>query len=100
MCIRERSGAGRLKQLKATYHSINGLFESYWKKEADGVLVVHVKVPVNTTAEVYVPARSAEGITVDGKKVAAVSEISVKGRAGDRVILAVGSGHYEFRSQP
>lgn len=97
--IDPQSGAGRLNQLKATYRSINGLIESSWKKEADGLLM-HVRVPVNTTAEVYVPARSAEGITVDGKKVAAVSEIGVKGRAGDRVILAVGSGHYEFRSQP
>lgn len=42
--------------VQASYHSINGLISSSWRREGK-VLHMEVTVPVNTHATVYVPAR-------------------------------------------
>ncbi len=46
--------AGDIKNAKATYHSPYGLIKTYWEKEND-VFVLNVSIPVNTTAEIYLP---------------------------------------------
>ncbi len=95
--IDPKSGAGRLGQLKATYRSINGLIESSWKKEGNGI-VMHVTIPANTRAEVYVPAASASQVLVDGKKLSVLPDLKSKESSNGYVVISVGSGSYEIRN--
>lgn len=91
--IDPKSGAGRISDLKATFHTMHGDIVSAWKKESDH-LTMQVTVPVNTAANIYVPAESADQLTVDGKKVADFKDIVVKNGDKGFVILQVGSGSY------
>ncbi len=96
--IDPKSGPDRISRLNASYHSINGLIESAWNKGDDG-LVMNVTVPVNTTADIFVPARSATDVLVDGKKVTSSAEMKVRDSQSGLVILSVGSGSYEIKSK-
>lgn len=62
-------------------------------KYSNKVVTLDVTIPVNTSAEIYVPAKSTGTVTIDGKKVKTVS--IVDGYA----VVNVGSGTYQFVSQ-
>ena len=53
---------GDLQFVKASHRSPYGLIASDWQKK-DGVFRWNITVPANTTATVYVPAKSAESVT-------------------------------------
>ncbi|MPR33126.1 Bacterial alpha-L-rhamnosidase [Cytophagaceae bacterium SJW1-29] len=95
--IDPKSGTDRINQLQASYHSPNGPIVSSWKKEPDGLLM-NVTIPVNTTAQVYVPAASVNQVVVDGRKLTALPEIKSSETRDGYVVLSVGSGSYEIRS--
>ena len=58
-----RSGTGRINSLRASFHSIAGEIISGWEKKA-GALSMSVKVPVNTTAKIFVPAKEGNIIHI------------------------------------
>jgi len=95
--IDPKAGPDRLGRVNASYRSIGGLIESSWKKTNDG-LVMNVTVPVNTTAEIFVPASSVGQVTVNGQKAASSPDIKVGNIVNGHVILGVGSGSYEIKS--
>lgn len=74
-----------------------GKLASRWQIEDTG-LVLEVTIPVNTTANVYVPAASADGVTEGGKALADVQEVAVVGQEGDYLHVKTGSGTYRFAS--
>ncbi|XEC96149.1 family 78 glycoside hydrolase catalytic domain [Paenibacillus tarimensis] len=83
--IRPRTG-GRLTFVRAEFESAYGTWESRWEIR-NGVVELTVRVPVNTTATVYVPSGKAE---VPAEAVELVRE------GNDRRFL-LGSGCYSFR---
>ncbi len=95
--IDPKSGLNRLGQVKASYHSINGLIESSWQKTKDGI-VMNVTVPVNTTAEIFVPAGSSGQILLNGQKAASSADVKMGSLTDGHVVLSVGSGSYEIKS--
>ncbi len=56
--------AGDLRWARATYDSPHGTIESRWRLGQDGAFNLHVTVPPNTTALVYLPFSPDEDVTV------------------------------------
>ena len=86
-----------LTWVKAHYDSIYGRVVSQWKRDG-GKLTLTVKVPSNTTAEVYVPAKAAASVTEGGIPVHKARGVTFVRMAGDAAVFEVGSGSYEFQS--
>ena len=82
-------------QMRAEQMTPYGRAAAEWRKE-DGAFALDVVIPVNTTAEVYVPSSSQAEITLDGVAVAQAKDVKVKGHKDGYTCLEVGSGHYTF----
>ena len=92
LVIMPKPGGG-LTWAKTSYESIRGTIATDWKVVGDK-LTLTVTVPANTTAEVHVPAVSAEGIQlVDGS-----AHTQYAGANADGGVFEVGSGSYTFES--
>jgi len=81
--------------VKAHYDSIHGRIASEWR-QAKGKFELNVEIPANTTATVYLPASSADQITVGGKPLAKAEGVKFLRLEGGRAVLAVASGQYRF----
>jgi alpha-L-rhamnosidase len=94
--IRPEMGANpRLDWVRAEYDSIRGTIMSEWRQGAGFEL--KIRIPANTTATVFLPARSKEQVQVDGVAVGRMKEVRWLGARGDRLAVEVGSGEYHFR---
>ena len=87
--------AGSLTWAKGEYESVRGLISSGWEI-ADGVLTLTVTVPVNTTAEVHVPAASVEDVKEGDSPAAEVPGIKFLRMEHGAAVFGVGSGTYVF----
>ena len=84
--------------MKASYHSINGEIVSSWKKEGRQINL-NVTVPVNTTANVFIPTIDHEKVLESGKAVKAHPDFKIIGFGNGYLNIKVGSGNYHFTSQ-
>ncbi len=84
--------------VKAEYTSARGKIATAWKLR-DGNFDLNVTIPANTTATVFVPAKSPDAVTEGGKPIDRVKGVKFLRREGDRVVLAVESGSYHFVSK-
>ena len=89
--------AGELTWAKGSYHSIRGSIISDWKKDAQS-FTLHVSIPANTIAEVWVPSKENGTITESGKSINAVSELKLTGYRDGYAVIEIGSGDYSFKS--
>jgi alpha-L-rhamnosidase len=81
--------------VRARYDSIHGRIASAWKVEG-GRLSLDVKIPANTTATVYLPARDAGSVTENGKPLAQAEGVRFMRKDGGRVVLGLEPGSYRF----
>ena len=86
---------GDLKYAYADYDTNYGKISSSWKIE-NGKLLLDVSIPANTTATIYVPAKSANTVSESGKQVASVPEIRRIEPIAGYEVLNIGSGSYHF----
>jgi alpha-L-rhamnosidase len=86
-----------LEWVRAEYAHPRGKIVSAWKRDGDR-LVFDVTIPVNTTARVILPAKSADQITQDGTALA--DAVKVEGSHEGETALAIGSGMYRFEVKP
>ena len=84
--------------VEAHYDSIHGRIVSNWRRTADR-FELETTIPANTTATVYLPAKSAGDVTESGRALAKANGVKFLRQGGDRVVLAVGSGSYNFASK-
>ncbi|QMW01911.1 alpha-L-rhamnosidase [Spirosoma foliorum] len=91
--IKPQPGGG-LTSASASLQTYYGMVRSSWKKEADN-LSFTVEIPANTTATVYVPAKSAESVRENGKSITAAG-LMVSATEPGYVVLKIGSGVYNF----
>ena len=77
------------------YRSIRGLIDTDWTM-SDGKLLFNVSIPANTTAQVVLPAASADAVTESGHALDKAAGVSFQRVEGQNVILSLGSGHYAF----
>ena len=92
--MRPRPGGG-LTYARGEYDSVRGRIASAWRIEGDR-FDLGVTVPPNTTATVHVPVDGEAGIFESGEPVERAEGVRVLSRDAGGVVLAVGSGRYEF----
>jgi alpha-L-rhamnosidase len=88
---------GNLSSVRARHRSPYGLIESAWKKDEKG-FHWNITVPVNTTATVYLPAKSAEGVKESGRAVSRARGVKFLRMEDGRAVLEVAAGRYAFES--
>jgi alpha-L-rhamnosidase len=88
----------KLSSAAAELQTYYGKVGSQWQRD-NGKLQFNVVIPPNTTATVYIPAKSAEDIREGGRALQASKDIKVKGNEGGYVVAELGSGKYSFASQ-
>ena len=89
---------GDVTWVKASYDSIRGKIVSDWKRDGDK-FTLKVTIPANTTATVFVPAKSADSVTESGKPAAQANGVKFLRMENGRAVFAVASGQYEFASR-
>jgi alpha-L-rhamnosidase len=85
-----------MNHVKASHESPYGTVSSAWKTEG-GKFILTVSIPVNTTAEIYVPS-TGEDLEQDGGTVTAVEKIAFPGGNYHFLRIRRGSGNYTFTS--
>jgi alpha-L-rhamnosidase len=91
---------GDLTHANTEYQSMYGKVVVNWKKEGKGAKF-HIEVPMNTTAEVYLPAIDKDGIKENGVLAESAKGIQHIGEekndaVGNYVLYKVTSGSYDF----
>ncbi len=86
-----------LSWARASYNSVRGPIESYWRV-VDDVLYLDVTIPGNTSAAIYVPAADANDVNESGTPALLLSELTYIGMADGAALFETGSGKYRFTS--
>jgi len=94
--IAPRVGGG-LTSGSGSFDSVYGTIKSAWRNDAGGFRL-SVDVPVNTTAQIEIPATAANAVTEDGAPAAKAMGVTESSHSGEALTVTVGSGHYEFRA--
>jgi hypothetical protein len=87
-----------LTWVKASYDSASGPIVSEWRYDGQNV-TLHVVVPVNTTATIYVPTLEAKSVLEGGQPVAQAATVQFLQMEGSYALYKVGSGNYTFQSK-
>ncbi|QIK62470.1 family 78 glycoside hydrolase catalytic domain [Leucobacter viscericola] len=90
---------GGLTHGSGKYESVYGTIASDWKLDG-GNLALDVTVPVNTTAQVVVPAQHQIAVVEGGKALSEVDGVSGIKAADGSVTFTIGSGKYKFVVDP
>ena len=87
---------GNMTNIEADYETNYGKVSSHWKIDGSNLLM-HVEIPANTTATVYIPAANAAGITEKGVALSAAPGVTMANESAvGYVVVNVGSGTYDF----
>ena len=94
--IRPKAGGG-LSYSKASLYSGFGNIACNWRI-AQGKHLLHVTIPANTTATVYIPASNPSHVTEGGKPIYKAKCVKFVGMSSGSAVYEVGSGDYDFVS--
>ena len=97
MAIKPHPGAD-FTQMRAEQMTPYGRAAAEWRKQGEE-FILDVVIPVNTTAEVYVPSSSQGAVMLDGVAADRSQHVKVKGHEDGYTLLEVGSGHYTFTAK-
>jgi alpha-L-rhamnosidase len=87
---------GNMTNIEADYNTNYGKVSSHWKIDGSNLLM-HVEIPANTTATVYIPAANATGITEKGVALSSAPGVTMANESvAGYVAVNVGSGTYDF----
>jgi ABC-type transporter Mla subunit MlaD len=59
---------------------------------------MEVKIPVNTTAKIFIPASNKESVQINGVAVDEVENIEIIDYVDGKLIVSVGSGYFSIES--
>jgi alpha-L-rhamnosidase len=85
-----------LQFVNASYKSAYGLIKSNWKKNA-GIFEWNISIPANTSARIFIPARSEKDVTESGKPLNS-DDIKIIGWKANVLTIEVPSGDHQFKS--
>jgi alpha-L-rhamnosidase len=86
----------KMNDVNASHESPYGKISSSWNI-SDGEFVLHVEIPVNTTAEIYVPSTGMK-LRGNGKDWPGATEVEFAGGNYHFLKIETGSGKYTFTS--
>lgn len=84
-----------LNQAKASYKTPYGLVESDWTLNK-GIFTWELTIPVNSRANILIPAAEIDDITESGKPVTDIEGLKFVRKENGRINLEIGSGRYKF----
>jgi alpha-L-rhamnosidase len=87
-----------LSWVKGHYDSIYGRIVSDWRIDDNRVLHLHVTVPPNTTATLYLPAANEGSAAEGGRSLSEAQGLTRIGAQDGHVIVNLQPGRYEFSS--
>jgi alpha-L-rhamnosidase len=85
----------RLNYVKASFESSYGIIASGWERK-DGKIIVRVRIPVNTTATIILPAETTSKVTEGGKPLTGNTGFSDIRTGNNKIMFETGSGEYVF----
>jgi len=85
----------KLEYSKASFESSYGTISSGWERK-DGKVIVHVKIPANTSATIVLPSASQEKVTEGGKPLSQNVYLKDIKAIDKKVTMQAGSGDYTF----
>ncbi|HEY1717559.1 MAG TPA: family 78 glycoside hydrolase catalytic domain [Verrucomicrobiae bacterium] len=88
---------GDVKWSRASYDSIRGKIVSGWKRDG-GKFTLEVSIPANTTATVFVPAKSDKEVFESGSPATKSKGIKFLRMENGRAVFEIESGNYIFQS--
>lgn len=77
------------------YDSIRGRISCRWERTKERI-TVSVEIPANATATVYLPASASKHVTESKRPINQAPGIKILGQRDNSLVLAVGSGCYDF----
>jgi alpha-L-rhamnosidase len=86
---------GGLQFVNSTVKTVMGAITSAWKKEGKS-FSLHIVIPVNTTALVFLPGKDPAGVTENGHVVSNEAGIKYLRQEDNYLVFEVGSGSYNF----
>lgn len=86
---------GNFTHASASLQTYYGEVSSGWKKE-NNQLVWDVNIPANTTATLYIPAKSAEAVKENNTVLSSAEGIKVQKAEEGYVVVEASSGKYQF----
>ena len=86
-----------LEWVKCRFVSPYGPIESDWRRNTDGDVELHVVVPPNTKATLFLPTTRAESVRERGRPITAASEIGLLPVSGNCLPVRLGPGRYSFQ---
>lgn len=86
---------GGFTNAAASLQTYYGKLSNSWKVSGDQ-LTMEIEVPANTTATVFVPAKTADAVTESGTPIAQSKDIKLLETREGYVKLSLGSGKYQF----
>jgi alpha-L-rhamnosidase len=88
-------GYDGLNSARGTIRTPYGSLSSEWKR-VNGALKLAVNIPANTTAEIVIPAASADAVREGNAPAKSAPGVQTASWKEGRLTLRVGSGRYEF----
>jgi alpha-L-rhamnosidase len=90
----------RVKHGGADYDSILGRISTDWTQTRDGRFTLDVTIPANCSAHIHLPAHHTSRIEEGGRDIREREDLRILQRSDREVVVAVGSGRYQFTSMP
>lgn len=83
-----------LNHVSATLDTYYGQVVSSWKIE-NNQISINVEIPVNTTAELYLPAKDISKVKEGGRSISS-GEMQINENTNKKIVVEIGSGKYNF----
>ena len=88
---------GDVTWAKASFNSVRGKIVGDWQRDGEK-FSLHVTIPPNTTASVFVPAQSADVVTESGQPAAKSPGVTFLRMENNRAVFEIEPGDYRFES--
>lgn len=86
---------GDVTMAETSYRCPYGIISTKWVKENEA-FKLHVKIPANTAASIYLPASQQSEVLESGKVITGQDDVRIIKYEQGRKVVAVGSGDYQF----
>jgi alpha-L-rhamnosidase len=86
---------GKIEYMNADLQTYYGRVSSHWKQQP-GQFLLDAEVPVNTMAEIFIPAPSADAVKEGGLPLPGLAGLKVLRQEGEYTVVEAGSGSYHF----
>lgn len=96
--VRKANDNKTLSEVNAALDTYYGTVKSHWKKTDDKAWI-EVSIPVNTTADIYIPITEKSKILEGKKPLESAKNVKIVEENEQNIIVSVGSGTYAFTIQ-